>query len=216
MQIGPVVATPSEDQEGRSIRLLIADHAPTRIGIRMALGHGVIVCADVGNVEQAIREAKQEQPDVALIGTDISADWRSAVQGICRAAPGCAVVVLAHSGDADDMLEAVRAGAVGYVPGPLDGERLRRVFRAVSDREAVVPRAMVIELLSELRGAHSPGDALTGREAQVLGMVRRGHSTAWIADRLQIAPVTVRRHISELVHKLGVESRLELIEPRVG
>jgi DNA-binding NarL/FixJ family response regulator len=124
--------------------------------------------------------------------------------------------VLAEAGDADDMLESVRAGAVGYVPGALDAERLQRIFRALGGSEAVVPRSMVIELLSELRDARSTENGLTGREAQVLGMLRRGHSTAWIAERLQIAPVTVRRHISELVHKLGVESRSDLIEQRAG
>jgi two-component system, NarL family, response regulator LiaR len=202
------------NEAGRTTKLLIADHAPTRLGIRMALGPEVEVCAEAGVVEHAIRAAKRVQPDVALVGTEISAEWRVAVRGICRAAPGCAVVVLAQSSDSDsdDMLESIRAGAVGYVPGPLDADRLRRIFRAVTDNEAVVPRGMVIDLLSELRGGQSASDVLTGREAQVLGMLRRGRSTAWIAERLQIAPVTVRRHISELVHKLGVENRSDLIE----
>ncbi len=198
------------------MKLLIVDNAPIRAGIRMALGSDVTVCGEESEPEQAIRAAKREQPDVALIGREISGDWRATVRGVCRAAPLCAVVVLAQSGDADDMLESVRAGAVGYVPGVLDAERLRRVFRALSGSEAVVPRAMVIELLTELRGAHSSDHGLTSREAQVLGMLRRGHSTAWIAERLQIAPVTVRRHISELVHKLGVESRSDLIEQRAS
>ena len=79
-----------------------------------------------------------------------------------------------------------------------------------SEREAVVPRSMVLELLLELRGRGDGADALTTRESQVLGMLRRGHSTAEIADRLVIAPVTVRRHISELVRKLGVEDRAAL------
>jgi DNA-binding NarL/FixJ family response regulator len=195
-----------------AVRLLIVDNAPTRAGIKLALGGDVAVCAEAGDAEQAIRAAKQEQPDIALIGREIASDWRAAVRGVCRAAPMCSVVVLAQSGDADDMLESVRAGAVGYVPGALDADRLRRVFRAVSGSEAVVPRAMVIELLAELRGARTAANGLTEREAQVLGMLRRGHSTAWIAERLQIAPVTVRRHISELVHKLGVESRADLVE----
>jgi DNA-binding NarL/FixJ family response regulator len=195
------------------IRLLIADHEPTRIGIKMVLGDDVIVCAEASDAEQAIRAAKREQPDVALVGGEISSDRHLTVQGIRRAAPGCAVVVLAQSGDPEDMLEAIRAGAIGYVPGALDAARLRRVFRAVTEKEAVVPRAMVIELLSELRGAVGAGDSLTGREAQVLGMLRRGHTTSGIAERLQIAPVTVRRHISELVRKHGVESRSDLINP---
>lgn len=198
------------------MRLLIVDNAPTRAGIRLALGDDVTICGEEGQPDQAIRAAKREQPEVALIGREIAGDWRAVVRGVCRAAPLCAVVVLAQSADPDDMLESVRAGAVGYVPGALDGERLRRVFSALGGSEAVVPRAMVIDLLTELRGARGEDTGLTGREAQVLGMLRRGHSTAWIAERLQIAPVTVRRHISELVHKLGVESRSDLIEQRAS
>jgi DNA-binding NarL/FixJ family response regulator len=201
-----------ENNTDRTMRLLIVDNAPTRAGIRMALGDGVLVCAEETELDQAIRAAKREQPDIAFIGREVAADWRALVRGVCRAAPLCAVVVLAQTSDADDMLESVRAGAVGYVPGALDAERIRRVFGALQGSEAVVPRSMVNELLSELRGTHNAENGLTGREAQVLGMLRRGHSTAWIAERLQIAPVTVRRHISELVHKLGVESRSDLVE----
>lgn len=192
-------------------RLLIADHAATRLGIRMALGADVHVCAEAGDTEGAIRAAKREQPEVALVGCETLTDWRAAVRGIRRAAPGCAVVVLTPLGDVEDMLEAVRAGAIGYLPGPVDAQRLRRVVQAVADKEAVVPRKMAIDLLSELRDGRSAGDELTRREVEVLGMLRRGHSTVWIADRLQIAPVTVRRHISVLVRKLGAESRSDLL-----
>ena len=190
----------------------MVDHAPTRVGIRMALAGEVEICAEAGDAETAIRAAMREQPDIALIGTGIATGWCAAIRGICRAATGCAVVVLAESEDPDDLLEAVRAGAVGYVPGALEVDRLRRVFNAVTAQEAVIPRAMVRGLLRELRSTAGAGDALTGREAQVLGMLRRGHSTARIAERLQIAPVTVRRHISELVRKLGVESRADRLE----
>lgn len=191
---------------------MLVDHAPTRMGIRMALGDEVDVCAEAADAETAIRAAKREQPDIALVGTGALTDWSAVITGICRAAPGCAVVVLADAEDADDLLEAVRAGAVGYVPGPLDVDRLRRVFGAVTAHEAVIPRSMVSDLLGELRASTAASDTLTARESQVLGMLRRGHSTARIAERLQIAPVTVRRHISELVRKLGVESRADLIE----
>jgi DNA-binding NarL/FixJ family response regulator len=195
-----------------ALRLLIADHVATRMGIRLALGPEIEVCAEADDAENAIRAAKREQPDVALVGCERFKDWRLVVRGIRRAAPGCAVVVLAPSGDADDMLESVRAGAIGYVPGMLNAERLRTVIGAASRREAVIPRAMVMDLLGDLRSGEDGGAVLTGREAQVLGMLRRGHTTAGIASRLQIAPVTVRRHISELVHKLGVENRSDLVE----
>ena len=69
---------------------------------------------------------------------------------------------------------------------------------------------MVLELVLELRGGGTGADALTTRESQVLGMLRRGHKTSEIADRLAIAPVTVRRHISQLVRKMGVENRAAL------
>ena len=192
------------------VRLLIADHPPTRLGIRMALDGKVEICAEADSAEQAIRAAMREQPDVCLVGREISGDGLAAVRGICRAAPHAAVIVLAQVRDADDLLDAVRAGAIGYVAGGLDATRLRRIVEAALAKEAVVPRAMVSELLIELRGGGIGADALSGREAQVLGMLRRGHSTATIAERLEIAPVTVRRHISELVHKLGVEDRSAL------
>ena len=176
----------------------------------MALDGDVEICAEVDDAEQAIRVAKREQPDVCLVGDDLPGSGIAAVRGICRAAPDAAVVVLTEVHDVDLLLDCVRAGAVGYVPGALDADRLRRIVRAVGEREAVVPRSMVLDLLLELRGRGNGADALTTRESQVLGMLRRGHSTAEIAERLVIAPVTVRRHISELVRKLGVESRAAL------
>lgn len=192
------------------LKLLIADRAPTRVGIRMALNGAVEVCAEADDAEQAIRAAKREQPDLCLIGDHIAGDSLAGIKGVCRAAPGCAVVVLAQAHDADYLLECVRSGAVGYVPGALDAERLNRVVKAAANNEAVVPRSMVLELVLELRGGGTGADALTARESQVLGMLRRGHRTAEIAERLAIAPVTVRRHISELVRKLGVENRAAL------
>lgn len=193
------------------VRLLIADWEPTRVGIRMALDGTVEVCAEADDAEQAIRAAKREQPDVCIVGQDIRGGAIAAVRGVSRAAPDAAVVILTGTHDVDDLLESIRAGAVGYVPGALDAERLQRVVQALAAHEAVVPRSMVRELLLELRGGDGGADALTSRETQVLGMLRRGQSTGEIAERLAIAPVTVRRHISQLVRKLGVENRAALM-----
>ena len=189
-------------------RLLIAHDTATRLGIRMALGDQVVVCAEAQDAGQAIRAAKQEQPDLCLVGREIPGDGLAAVRGICRAAPRAAVAVLAHAPDVDDLLDAISAGAVGYVPGALNGASLRKVVAAVRDGEAVVPRSMMLELLLEFRAARS---LMTAREAQVLGLIRRGHNTADIASRLGIRPVTVRRHVSDLVRKLGVENRGALV-----
>jgi len=100
---------------------------------------------------------------------------------------------------------------VGCGPGSFDGDQLRRIVRAAAANEAVVPRPMVLESLLELRSGGTEVDALTSRESQVLGMLRRGQTTAAMADRLQITPVTVRRHVSELVRKLGAADRSELM-----
>jgi len=195
----------------RSVRVLVADQAPMRLGIRMALQREAQVCAEAETAEAAIRAAKREQPDVGLVGRGICGDGLAGLRGICRAAPGAAVVLLAPERDDDELLDAVRAGAVGYVAGGLDAASLRRIVHAVAANEAVIPRAMVMELVMELRGGGAGAEMLTSRETQVLGMLRRGHTTAGIAERLEIAPVTVRRHISDLVHKLGVADRTALM-----
>jgi DNA-binding NarL/FixJ family response regulator len=192
--------------------LLVADHAPTRIGVRIALNGLVEVCAEAGDAEQAIRIAELRQPDVCLVSLDIPGGGLEAVRGIRRVAPAASIVVSAEAADVDDLLAAVRAGAVGYLPGGMSADPLRRIIRAVAKDEAALPRAMVIELMRELQtGDGASRDGLTSRESQVLGMLRRGHSTASIAERLEIAPVTVRRHISQLVQKFGVDDRAALV-----
>jgi DNA-binding NarL/FixJ family response regulator len=198
----------------RRLKLLIADSLPTRMGIRMTLDGQLEVCAEADDAEQAIRAAKRAQPDVCLVGEDLPGGAIAAIRGVSRAAPNAAVVLLSENHDVDRLLDSIRAGAIGYVPAALDAEGLRRVFSAIASREAVLPRSMVLELLLELRGGGGGADALTARQVQVLGMLRRGHTTAEIAARLAIAPVTVRRHISQIVRKLGVEDRAALTSGR--
>jgi DNA-binding NarL/FixJ family response regulator len=198
--------------EAPMMRLLIADRAPTRLGMRVALEREVEICAEAETAEQAIRAAKAEQPDVCLIAWELPGGGAAAVRGAKRAAPGAAVVVLADAVEADAMLEAVRAGAVGYVPGGISVERLRKVLLAVDANEAVLPRSLVRDLFLEIRTSGTAEEGLTGRELQVLGMLRRGHTTASISTRLGITPVTVRRHVSHLVRKLGVGNRSELVD----
>jgi len=193
---------------------MIADHAPTRLGAGMALADVAVICAEAGNVEEAIAEAARTQPDVCLVGLEIPGGGMNAVRRVCEVAPGAAVIVLAAVSDVDDLLMAVRAGAVGYVPGGVDADRIRRIVRAAGDREATVPRSMVLDLLTELRTEPAATDErLTARETQILGMLRRGHTTSGIACRLAISPVTVRRHISELMRKVGVADRGALLAP---
>ena len=198
------------------LRLLVADHAPTRLGIQIALDGEIEACAEASSADEAIRAAMNEQPDVCLVGRELPGDWLAAVRGIGHVAPGAAIVVLAETGDVDDLLDAVQAGAIGYVPGGLNAASLRRVIRAVRDNQAIVPRALVLELILDLRRAGTRGGRLTAREGQVLRLLRGGYTTTAIAERLEIAPVTVRRHVSDIVHKLGVDNRAALSVPSVS
>jgi DNA-binding NarL/FixJ family response regulator len=198
-------------------RLLVADHEVVRAGVRVALEQEVEICCETDDAEEAIRQAELAKPDICLVGWEIYGGGLHAVRGILKAVPSAAVIVVAETTDVDDMLDALRAGAVGYVPGGVDIHGLRRVVRAVAAHEAAVPRSLVRALIGELRAAAELGaQGVTGREAQVLSMLHRGHSTSDIAARLEISPVTVRRHISDLEKKLGVEDRVGLMGLRGG
>ena len=176
----------------------------------MALTPRSTSCAEVEDSEQAIRAAMREQPDLCLVGDHIAGNGLAAVRGICRAAPNAAVVVLAPLATSTTCSSVFAPARSATCPARSTRSGCSRVVRAAANNEAVVPRAMVLELVLELRGGGGGADALTARESQVLGMLRRGHKASEIAERLSIAPVTVRRHISELVRKLGVEDRAAL------
>ena len=195
---------------GDNPKLLIADHAPTRLALRIALDGLFEVCAEAGEVSEAISAAERTQPDVCIVGQEIEGGGISAVEGICSVAPNARVIVMTSSLEVGDLLAAVRAGAIGYLPGSCGPSALRRVVLAVAAGEAAVPRAMVAELARELHGAANSANGFTVREAQVLGLLREGRSTAAIAETLSISPITVRRYVSILMQKLGVGSREEL------
>lgn len=195
-----------------AIRVLVADRAPTRLGVRIALEGHAEICAEADTCPLAISAACSLRPEVCLIGDTIPGGALTAVREISKSVPETAVVVLSNREDAGELLEAVRAGAVGYVPPGFDAAQLRRVITSVLAEEAVVPRAMVRDLVDELRALERAArERLTAREAEILRMLRGGRSTSAIADHLGISPVTVRRHISKLVRKAGVRDREELI-----
>jgi len=195
-----------------SVRVLVADSEPTRVGVRLALDGYATICAEAGDVEQAVAAAVAEGPEICLIGRQLRGDGIEAVRRIAELLPHTRIVLLAGGDDVDDLLAALRGGAVGYVAPGFDGQQLRRAIDAVLASEAAVPRSMVLDLVDELRALErAADDHLTVREAQILSMLRRGHSTSVIAARLAISPVTVRRHISKLMHKVGATDRGELV-----
>lgn len=194
------------------IRVVVADNEPTRLGVRLALEGFAVICAEAGDRRDAVAAVSRTRPEVCLIGHALDGGGIGAVRDVSESAPGTAVVVLADSHHVEDLLEALRAGAIGYLPVDFEPAQLRRAISAVRSEQAAIPRTMVRELVDEIRSFDRSAQApLTVREMQVLAMLRRGDSTARIARTLAISPVTVRRHISILVHKAGVEGRAELV-----
>jgi DNA-binding NarL/FixJ family response regulator len=124
--------------------------------------------------------------------------------------------MLSVSRDDDDLFDALRVGASGYLLKDMDPERLPHAVRGVLDGEAALPRSMALRLIEQFRGrqrgrrirvADGPVVELTDREWEVLELMKDGLTTAEIAKRLFLSPVTVRRHISAILAKLRAPDR---------
>ena len=198
------------------IRVLVADdYAPMRLGVRALLEqHGFAVCAEAADAQGAVAGALRERPDLCLLDIRMPGDGIAAAARIAAALPETPIVMLTVSREEVDFLNALRAGAAGYVLKETDGARLPEALRSVLHGEVALPRALVSRLIDRLEqreaGRRVLGDLavdLTAREHEVLDLLRDGMTTAQIAKRLFIAPVTVRSHISSIVRKLGVGDR---------
>jgi DNA-binding NarL/FixJ family response regulator len=212
------------------LRVLVADdHAPTRAGVRMALEHGGCdVCAEVGTADEAIEAALRERPDVCVLDVEMPGGGIRAVAEITSRLPGTPVVMLTVSGQADDLFDALRAGAAGYLLKDMDPGELPAAVRAAAAGEGTLPGVLTTRLIEEFRGrggrrglALPDGRTvnLTSREWDVLELLVDEVPTAEIARRLFLSPVTVRRHVSIVLRKLGVRTRAEarrLVDRRTG
>jgi DNA-binding NarL/FixJ family response regulator len=202
--------------------LLADDHAAVRAGIRLALaGEGFHVVAEAADGPDAVRLAKEVNPDIALLDVNMPGSGIKAAEEIVQALPATVVVMLTVSRDDDDLFAALRAGASGYLLKDTDPGRLPFALRGVLDGEAALPRGLVARLIEEFRTRgkrrrlplmRQRGVELTEREWEVLEFLHDGLSTADIAERMTISPVTVRRHVSEILKKLRVTTREEAIQ----
>ncbi len=147
-------------------------------------------------------------------------DPLAAISRITEELPDTAVIVLTDSQSRDNLVDAVRAGATGYLLQEMNAERIPAAVRGVLSGEAAVPRTLVARLLKEVR-TYGDGRSLLGergtvqltpREWEVLHLLAERRSTAEIAARLHLSQVTVRRHISSIVEKLGVSDRDAAVE----
>lgn len=201
----------------RSTVLIADDHPPTRVGIRASLqAGGFEVCAEVGSGTAAFEAALATVPDVCLLDVHMPGGGIQAAAAISERLPQTSVVMLTVSPLEEDLLAAIYAGAVGYLLKDIDPDRLAPTLRAVLGGEAALPRHLAARILEELRDRHTRRRVavesgrsvnLTSREWEVLEAIRHGLSTVQTADRLGIAPVTVRTHVRAILRKLRLPDR---------
>jgi DNA-binding NarL/FixJ family response regulator len=207
--------------------VLADDHAPTRAGVKLALERdGFTVVAEAADAEGAIQAVEREKPAVAMLDIHMPGNGIAAAAEITHGDPGVAVVMLTVSRDDGDLFDALRAGALGYLLKDTDPERLPHALRGVLEGEAALPRALVARVIDEFRDRgrrrrislnRQKSVELTSREWEVLELLRENLTTAEIAERLFVSPVTVRSHIAAVLKKLRVPDRkaaLELLEER--
>jgi DNA-binding NarL/FixJ family response regulator len=200
--------------------ILVEDEPVTRTALRQLLeGGGFEVRAEAGDAESAIEVSVRERPRLCLVDLYMPGGGIRVVREVSRRIPEVLVVVLTASEDRDDLVDAIRAGASGYLVKSMDPDRIAHALRGVLAGEAAIPRFLVAELVRDLQtlgrkrviaGRNGRAD-LTSREWEILGLMCDGLSGPSIAERLYISSVTVRRHSAKVVRKLGVRDRGEAI-----
>jgi DNA-binding NarL/FixJ family response regulator len=211
---------PSDDERRTDVPLstvLIADANPTlRLGIRLTLQSDFEICGEVGEATAAVAAAVATDPDICLIETTLPGGGITAAAEIRRRVSGTTIVMLAEEPDEEELFDALRAGASGYLLKKTNPARLAIALRGALRGEAALPRDLAARVVEEFRRRsetrvlslpNRPSVDLTRREWEVLELLKLGRSTREIAERLRISEITVRRHIGTLLRKLEVPNR---------
>lgn len=198
--------------------MVVDDHPLWRDAVTRDLGErGFQVVATASDTESAVRIAVAVRPDVVLMDLNLNGDSGvAAIIGIAERLPGTRVLVLSASGAHEDVLEAVKAGASGYLVKSASVEELVDAVRRTAAGDAVFTAGLAGLVLGEFRRmSTSPEDgvrtpALTERETDVLRLVAKGLTARQIADRLVISHRTVESHVQSTLRKLQLHNRVEL------
>ncbi|MDP8930644.1 MAG: response regulator transcription factor [Actinomycetota bacterium] len=199
-----------------TIRVLLADdHPVVRRGLRAFLEtrDGIEVLGEAADGADAVTLAEAMRPDVILMDLVMPRlDGVEAIRRIRERAPEARVVVLTSFGSDDRVLEAVGAGAAGYLLKDAEPREVEAAVRAAHRGEALLDPAVTAGLLRGVAGGQrrrSRGADLTPREHEVLTLIACGRSNRQIADELVIAEKTVKTHVSNLLAKLEVTDRTQ-------
>jgi DNA-binding NarL/FixJ family response regulator len=193
--------------------LLADDHAVVRRGLRLVLESeaDMRVVAEVGDGAEAVRRAVHDDVDLAIL--DISMPGMTGIQAaqeLSRLRPRLRTLILSMHDSEQYFLEAIRAGASGYVLKSVADHDLITACRAAMRGEPFVYPAVERSLLGRALTDDESTAVLTGRESQILALIADGHTSREIADMLVISPRTVERHRENLRHKLGLRNRVDL------
>lgn len=199
------------------IRVLIADdHARFRSLLADHLvANGFDVCAHAPSGTVAVELAGTHRPDVCLLDVHMPGDGIAAARRIVAMLPETRVLMVTVSADSDDVLDALEAGAHGYVLKDADFDDISRAVREVAGGAVVVAPTVTATLVDEIRRVRfrrlrtddGLSVQLTEREWRILELLNEERPTNDIAAELFVAPVTVRSHIAALVRKVGVRDR---------
>lgn len=201
----------------RSISVMVVDDHPLwRDGVARDLGErGFVVSATAGDAPSAVRIARAVRPDVVLMDLNLgTGSGVAAIAGITAALPQTRVLVLSASGAHADVLEAVKAGATGYLVKSASAEELVEAVRRTAAGDPVFTAGLAGLVLGEYRrmaaGGGEQTPQLSERETEVLRLVAKGLTARQIADRLFISHRTVESHVQSTLRKLQLHNRVEL------
>ena len=204
-----------------SIRiLLIDDHSLLRSGIRLLLEKqpDFEVVAEAGDGIEGVKRAQQHKPDVILL--DLNMPGLSGLETLLllmQDNPACAVIILTVSEEAEELGQALRDGARGYLIKNIEGDALAAAIRRAAAGEAVIDAAMTAKLVAQFRAqpqaaASAPAerDKLTAREREIVQCLAKGESNKEIARHLDVAESTVKIHVQNILKKLNLSSRVQV------
>jgi DNA-binding NarL/FixJ family response regulator len=198
--------------------VLVDDHDLFRTGlVTLLTEQGVQVVGEAGTGEAALRVVREVAPDVVVM--DLNMPGISGVEAtreITTVAPRTRVVVLTISADDNDVVDAVMAGACGYLLKDSSIQQLIAGIRAAAAGESLISPQIAGKVLELLRGHGTGGEkaqvtttTLSDRELEVLKLIAIGKDNAEIARDLFISPKTVKNHISNILMKLQIENRIQ-------
>jgi NarL family two-component system response regulator LiaR len=204
-----------------TIRILIADdHAVVRQGLKMflSLDPEIEILGEAGDGKKAIEMARQLQPDIVLM--DLLMPVLGGVEAtatIRREMPDVEVIALTSVLEDKSVVDAVRAGAIGYLLKDTESDELIRAIKAAAAGQVQLSPKAAARLMREVRTPDNP-ETLTDRETDVLRLLAMGQSNKEIAQTLSIGEKTVKTHVSNVLAKLDVTSRTQaaLYAVRIG